>query len=533
MKPTHQKRRATTALLLLLTFLSGLSLVSCADLLTPSSRRPHVTVDEFLVKTENRDGAGQTIDVLPGIVGVPEEVSGNVVITASEENGGIVRRAYSMTTGKLLVTADPGGQGGFISSFLENPEEAEGVFYLLSNDIIRIYNADGSEAISSFWDDSPEQLPVTDALNGFSFNGVEYYVKDGSVVFDGYNPLENDYFAASEEFGGRYYYLSEEMVFVFDETGALLYDYSLPSYADDAHIFVLGNGNLFIQYTYGALEGEEYDFVRGSGKFKIVSFLYNLDRNAKTELTLSYLVTQLENSFTDPDFYDKYTSRVANLALISEVSDKRIDENRSARYIVLSDNLVELFALSDVAQGAREITRISNDRYLVHTAAGTLLVDGNSLLVGQLNNYRWISEKYIVTAGHIYNHDLEVIFDMTEDSYTFFSGVGDNLLLSKVIDETAGLYLFREGEEPRYVCDVSNYRECYAGYAVQNGSAYRYYDEDGTLLAETAGLINWIYTDTEDGITTAVGYASDSKGRVTYYRLSYQEAPQHFYVEPR
>lgn len=524
MKRSPMKKRAGMAVFLLLTILLSFSLVSCEDLLTPSGRRSHVMVDDFMVRTPNRGGAGQTMAEMPGFSGVPEEVSGEVMITSDTTGAGkTVKRVYNLTTAKLLFQAEEVQQCGFISSLLNSPENAEGIFYVTNNDIVHIYNSDGSEAVSAFYDSGKSgRLPVTDTLNGFGLDGVEYYVKDGFVIFDGRDPLESDYFSASVEYNGRFYYLSDKQVFVFGEKGTLTYEYTLPSYAQEANIFVLSNGNIFIQYVYKAMEEEVYDYVRNETRYKVVSILSNLSKNTESIQELPFLVKELENAFTDPDFHEYYTARVANLAQVVTIRDKRIDDNQTTGYTVLSDTLVELYSISDVVKGAWEINRISEDRNLASTAAGEILVDGNSHLVGQLNNYRAITEKYIVTAGRIYDHDLNVIYDMADKGYTYFASVGDNLLLSMVIDESAMLYLY-QGSEPRFICAMENYVSCYEGYAVRSGDIYHYYDETGKMLTPAAGRIEWIYAHTDKDVVTAIGYATDSHGRVSYYRLSYTE----------
>ncbi len=502
------------------------SLASCSLLPDPNGQKlTNVKIDDLMVKQENQNGAGQTVKELSSIKGVPSAISGNLLLTVEEEDplvrANTVWRVYNLDLGKELVTVTGERQVGFISKLLQNGDNAEGIYYIINENIMYIFNSDGSQAIAAYIEEDGS-FSLKDTLNGFSFNGTEYYVKDGTVVYEGDNPLESDYFNAAVEYlDRRYYVIPNQMVFAFDNLGKPLYEFHRPSYAEDAHIFVLSNGNIFIQYTYETIEGETYDYIRNNKQHKIVSILVNVERGTVSEPVIGYLVTDLENAFTDEDFYERYTDRVSNVAKIIDIANKRIDDNVSARYVVLSDSLMELFAMRDVVSGALDIIRISADRNLVKTASGSLLVAGDCTVIGQLNNYRYINEKYIVTSGKIYDHDLKALLDLVAGGYTFHAGIGDSIILSKIVNEKPCLYLY-QGSEPVYICELDKYVACFEGYAVKSDSGYRYYDEKGFLLVTTPAEIVWMdYTEEADGRFSHVGYARDNNGNVTYYQLHF------------
>ena len=354
---------------LVLAALMILSLTSCSLLPDPTKKTTKVTIDDLMLKQENQNGASQTISEMKSIKGVPIAISGNLLLTSeSLVVGGemnTISRVYNLALGKQLVSIADERSVGFVSQFLKNAKNAEGLYYVINENVMYIYNSNGTQAIASYYSEDGS-YPIADTLNGFSFNGTEYYVRDGLVVYEGDNPLESDYFNASVEYLGRYYYLKEdEVVFVFDNLGKPMYEFHRPSYAEDSHIFVLGNGNVFIQYTYEVLEGEDYNFISHGKKHKIVSIFANIERNTVTEPVIDYLVSSMENAFTNEDFNKHYTERVDNVAQIIDITNKRIDENAPARYIVLSDNLIELFSMQDVVHGALDVIRISYDRNLV------------------------------------------------------------------------------------------------------------------------------------------------------------------------
>lgn len=520
----RQKRYRVLALIL--ACLAVLGLTSCSLLPDPSSKPSQVKIDDLMKKQENQNGAYQTINVLPSIKGIPSAASGKLLLTQENivagENESIVYRMYNLDLGSHLLTITDSRTVGFVSQKLKNGSTAEGIYYVLSENAMYIYNSDGSEAIAVNYEEETESA-FADSMNGFSFNGTEYYVRDGFVLYEGEKPLESDYFNASEPYLGRYYYVKEnEAVFVFDEQGKPIYEFHRPSYSEDCRIFVLGNGNVFIQYTYETIAGEPYDYIRKGKEHKIVSILANLERNTVTEPVVAYLVNRIENAFTDHDFTDRYTDRVTNVAQIIDITNGRIDENAPARYIVLSDSLIELFSMRDVVQGALDIIRISYDRNLVKTASGGLLVAGDCTVIGQLNNYRCITEKFIITSGKIYNHDLEPLFDLVAEGYTYRASVGDNIILSKIINDIPSLYLFT-GEEPVYISAYSDYTACFEGYAVKVGESYQYFDENGNLLISTKEKIEWIdYAVEEEGKSYHVGYSTSDSGVVSYYQLSFR-----------
>lgn len=523
-------RTAVLAAAILFVFLFS----SCSEVLLPSAKPVSVTIDEFMVKIEDKKGADQTLSSMPAMMGVPRAVSGDVIITEEATETLPIVRVYNLTSGKLLRTVDDGCPVGFVSDHLEHPENAEGVFYANHFNIMYICNADGEEVISTYHDtehpseDGEEELPdapmFSDSLNGFAYNGVEYFVRDGAVVYEEARPLESDYFNASVMYKDLHYYISDALVFVFDKEGTLLYEYHLPSYAENAHIFVLQSGDVFIQYTYTAIEGEEYDFVLGEEKHKIVSILADARKKSETLPILSFLVRDLHNDFTDEDFYETYTEKVPNMARVLHIQNKRIDENEPLQDTVLSNALLEIFSLFDVVTGALDITRISQDRYLVTTSAGGILSAGNGTQIGQINNYRSITEKFILTSGAIYDHDLNLVFDLIEEEFTYYTSVGENMILSKVEEQTVSLYLYT-GEKPIFLSEASQFHPCFEGYIIENEDGFAYYDENGNHLRTVPGEIVWIYADSENDVNTRVGYLVGSDGKVTYYRLQFTTVP--------
>ena len=181
----------------------------------------------------------------------------------------------------------------------------------------------------------------------------------------------------------------------------------------------------------------------------------------------------------------------------------------------------ELFSMQDVVHGALDVIRISYDRNLVKTASGSLLVSGDCTVIGQVNNYRCITEKYILTSGKIYDHDLKPLFDLVDSGFTYRASVGDNIILSKVVDEVPCLYLFKGGE-PSFICEFASFISCFEGYAVKDGDAYHYFDDDGKLLISTEAKIEWMdYLVEADGRIGHVGYAVEKNGSVKYYQLNF------------
>ena len=235
---TYSVRIVMIAVLLISVFL----FTSCSEILLPSRQTASVSIDEFMVKIKDKEGADQTLSSMPAMIGVPRAVSGDVIIT-EEATGGIpIVRVYNLISGELLRTIDDGCSVGFVSDHLENPANASGIFYVNHFDIMYICNADGKEVISTYHDlekpygvdvmASPDTPIFTDSLNGFAYNGVEYFVRDGAVVYEEAHPLESDYFNASVLYKDLYYYISVDTVFVFNGEGTLLYEYRLPSYAE-------------------------------------------------------------------------------------------------------------------------------------------------------------------------------------------------------------------------------------------------------------------------------------------------------------
>ena len=150
----HTTQYAALAAVILLVFLFS----ACSEIIMPSAKPVSVTIDEFMVKIKDKDGANQSLSSLPAMIGVPRSVSGDVIITEEETDTIPIVRVYNLTNGKLLRTVDDGCPVGFVSDHLENPENAEGVFYVNHFNIMYICNADGEEVISTYHDtDHPSE----------------------------------------------------------------------------------------------------------------------------------------------------------------------------------------------------------------------------------------------------------------------------------------------------------------------------------------------------------------------------------------
>lgn len=505
---------------LLLVFLFTFLMSSCDKIELPSKSKRRVLIDDFLVKTEDKNGADQTIQAVEGILGAPVAISGDVLITGEEKGEVFTQRVYNIATSRQLATVSGEERLLFVSSLLDHPETAQGIYLIIGHETLRIYNSDGSLAISTLYN-SEERPTIQDSVHGFTFNDAEVFVRDGQVLLEGINPLESEYFNASVLYNGLYYYCSESRVLVFNDKGFPVYSYMLPSYAQNAHIYVLSGGNIFIQYSYTAAEGEEYDYSLDGQKMKLVSLLANLKKNTETTPQIRFLVDEVANPFTDPDFHMTYTDMVSNVAKVREISNKRLDQNLPARFVSLSDNLIEVFGLNDVINGALDITRLSYDRYLASTLAGDFLVSGHGALIGQLNNTRLITENFIFASGCIYDHDLNQLLNLTGEGFTMYGRVGDNIVLSKPTEESADLYLFT-GDTPVRICEVGDFVQSFEGYGVKDETGCRYYNENGEQIASAAGTIEWLQVAVRDGNTICLGYVPGTEGRApAYYRLSF------------
>ena len=208
-----------------------ISLTACTVLPDPNgSKKPtKVTIDDLMQKQENQNGAAQMIEKMDAIRGVPSAISGKLLLThetvLEDSRSMPIYRIYNLELGKQLVSVSDNRSIGFVSKFLQNPKNADGSYYIINENVMYIFNSDGTQAIASYYSEDGS-YPIADTLNGFSFNGTEYYVRDGLVVYEGDNPLESAYFNASEEYLGRHYYLEEnEAVFVFDNLGKPIYEF--------------------------------------------------------------------------------------------------------------------------------------------------------------------------------------------------------------------------------------------------------------------------------------------------------------------
>ena len=161
--------RFTRFALLCLAALMIVSLCSCELLPDPNAKRTSkLTIDDMMQKQENQGGAFQSIAEIASIKGVPSAISGNLLLTTEAGEETTVSHIYNLELGRKLVSVPNTKSVGFVSSLLQNGKSAEGVYYVIGENVMYIYNSDGSEALASHYSEDGN-YSIKDSLMWIAF----------------------------------------------------------------------------------------------------------------------------------------------------------------------------------------------------------------------------------------------------------------------------------------------------------------------------------------------------------------------------
>ncbi len=332
-----------------------------------------------------------------------------------------------------------------------------------------VYNSDGTKIKEV---QSEKSLDVIGAYPEFNLDllkiGNEFYRQnkgayqlvatftDGSVVPS---------FTAKN--GKNYYYIQDDetlSIQTFDLNLNLSGYYTFPTYATEINYAILDNGNILVQYlvTESLLE-DDYSFVASFIPVNLISKIINVENGKTKDVDLKYLVYAVASRNTlykeSPLLleYDYISDSVNNCAIISEITDKQLDENLKVVSLDNSAKISDRFDNMFVGQPAPEEMfgyytlnlpmPFTNNRYVVQNVIGqTLLLDEKGNTLGDITGATDVCLKYVIINGSIYDYNLNEVasckdYDLYEDAYLY-----NSFIFTKTVDGTLKYYLFTDGQ---------------------------------------------------------------------------------------
>ena len=205
-----------------------------------------------------------------------------------------------------------------------------------------------------------------------------------------------------------------------------------PSYAQNVGMFPLNNGDALIQYKiYEGSFAEEYTYAVGNSRYTLQSYILDAKKGEMKEVDLDYVVEALyirDNSWesiSDLGMDDG----IENVALVQLIEDQRLDETKNHYRTAIVSNSGKIKGIVEEI-GTYEgmfpmITAISNNRWIIGNDAGQFfLFNEKGDALGEVTGLytalqssiteeeAYLTAKYLVLDGKIYDWDLNVKYDL-------------------------------------------------------------------------------------------------------------------------
>ena len=297
-----------------------------------------------------------------------------------------------------------------------------------------LYTALGVEIASVF---DTYESPNYVAKDFFSFGGVVYSIEDDVVTkkFDKDFIRIPQYDAKTDKF---YYDVDGDTAYIFDQNFALVDVYETPYNADNSDVYVLADGNLFVQNRYILPEdaadfdykvdaynelGEAYTY-----KYNIETLVYNVETKATVEYNVNYvigdgLINKLNEQFNEIFVADK----LDNVAVIYEIVDGEIDYNEEKTVNIRTSDLKILGYLAQEIPEQDSIAMLFDDnRFIVRDKYGkSYLINEKAEVLGEVTNAsRGEKECTFVDGTKVYDSSLNLIVDKASygAKYTRYNG---------------------------------------------------------------------------------------------------------------
>ena len=326
-------------------------------------------------------------------------------------------------------------------------------------------------------------------LNLYGIDNTLYWVTEGGRVIrsapiaisDTYEDIEDleYYLDIDAEFDGFIYSWefteTSRMVQIYNPSGVCTVQYKLPTDAlllssssiINPKAFVLGNGNVVLQYVTEAAEDatnwDLMDNVPGTTKhFDVHSLMINKDGGEVTELDLDFIISDLESAYAEGDRSFPFTlaSGYSNQAYIVHFKNGYLSEK--LEYVVLDNDLNTKFTFRNdymAYAGNYPVFYASEKNYIGYSVINGkptfAIFDWNGSIISELaeNMYMYaeFNDDYYVTPSGVYDAKGNLKYDLVKNGFVpdfnnlssrCFSVLGDNIYLFKFNPETDGVEVY-------------------------------------------------------------------------------------------
>lgn len=306
-----------------------------------------------------------------------------------------------------------------------------------------------------------------------------------------------DFQGFNAEYQGYLYSWSPDRLQIFNRAGLCTIDYTVD---DDSSIeaFLLNDGNVLLQKFTVTDIYSSYDFIFRGYRFDLTTYIVNSVTGEMNEIELDFFVMDLKSAYSEEAFV---TGRVFTLtpgrdnkAIIFRIANGSIAKDPT--YAVLDNGMNIEYTLKNdtpVISYDIDLPAATHNLYVATVMSGGVEcyqvfdLDGN--YVCSYNSAEAITDKFVVTEDKIYDHKMNVVYDLNANNYSLVSVAEDNIFLKKTNFATGAVevYIFNGKDSIELLADGINTKfvggeSC--GYVLQNADTgvYSIYANNKTEL---------------------------------------------------
>lgn len=252
-------------------------------------------------------------------------------------------------------------------------------------------------------------------------NDMEIVRSVASIAANGY---EIDVF--NSEYNDYVYAWTDSYLQVFDPDGLCCAEYKIDC---DGEIYahVLNNGNVLVQKFCEVDDTKDFDVMIEGDRYTIESFIITFTDGTYTPIELDFIVDELETNYCE-SYGDDYTlfpfeitDKVDNQAFIYKIVNKSVV--RDADYVALDNDMNVLYTVKNSTEGRiyYDAEVICSELYRMYVCEGGTYqeyifdLDGNK--ISATSSYAMATDNYIISESAIYNHNLELVYDIATNGF--------------------------------------------------------------------------------------------------------------------
>ena len=376
----------------------------------------------------------------------------------------------------------------------------------------RIYSKNDSDSIIYEYESVSQHMDSSfDYESGFDLVviGNKVYRIDSKLnttLIKDYGLVSKPAFESMKKVGEYYLESDDGLYAVYDKDLNKLFDYTIPGYAN-GNVFLLANGNLFVQYTTQLDQNEKkFDVRQGAdGKYDLYTAIVNKDGVTELE-DVNYFVSYIKPSVAGLDGKKIYADTVENLAFIYYIGEnKMLDVSYANQKLVL------------LANDGTVTAEVETDGYIAdfpiqyrNTFYAVELYDGSYNIYDKLGEMKGnlsssailanvVDGSYLRIGDVIYKADGSVAYDMGKD-HVGYKQCGDTLIISKYQTKGVAYGIFVDGEVKNIgvvsldekIATIKGFDYSDDGYYYtrnKDDNKYTYYNTDGTVIGTFDNLL--------------------------------------------